>query len=109
MTLSLMRRKNNRIAHRVSVDQPCCFVLQGGAKKIGGSFLCAVFLVSAVNTARGLAPSPTTPPGMNIDDACTEKGMRSVTYSSTAHRSYTDEHTTGNCTRSPSSRAAERA
>ena len=91
VTLSLMRRKNNRIAHRVSVDQPCCRAAQ---KKIGGSFLCAVFLVSAVNTARGLAPSPTTPPGMNIDDACTEKGMRSVTYSSTAHRSYTDEHTT---------------
>ena len=32
--------------------------------------------------------------GMNIDDACTEKGMCSVAYSSTTHRPYTDEHTT---------------
>ena len=38
--------------------------------------------------------SPTTPPGVNIDDACTEKGMCSVAYSSTTHRPYTDEHTT---------------
>eukprot|EP00964_Phaeocystis_antarctica_P125635 scaffold89281_cov91-Phaeocystis_antarctica.AAC.1 len=61
-----MRRKNNRIAHRVSVDQPCCRAAQ---KKIGGSFLCAEFLVSAVNTARGLAPSP-----MGVGSSSPRKG-----------------------------------
>ena len=69
-------------------------------KKGGGSFLCAVLVLSAaVNTARRL--SPTTPPGMNIDDACTEKGMCSVAYSSTTHRPYTvPMNIPRNCTRS---------
>lgn len=46
----------------------------------------------AWNARRGRDLQP--PPEMNIDHACTETRMCSVAYSSTTHRSYTDEHTT---------------
>ena len=57
--------------------------------------MCALLVVSAVcQYGPPSRASPTTPPGVNIDDACREKGMCSVAYSSTTHRPYTDEHAT---------------
>ena len=100
---SLPHRQKKRIAHRVSVDSRrsvrwCNQQLQGPGwrNKIGGGvlFVCGIGRVGCCQYGPPSRASPTTPPGMNIDDACTEKGMCSVAYSSKTHRPYTDEHTT---------------
>ena len=99
MTLSLTGKKNGSRTECRSTAVALC----GGAisscrvaqqNRGGGPFCVRYWSCRLLSIRPAVSRVSNHAAGMNIDDACTEKGMCSVAYSSTTHRPYTDEHTT---------------
>ena len=101
VTLSLTGKKTDR-APSVGRQPSLCAVVQSAAagtrvaqqNRGGGPFCVRYWSCRLLSIRPAVSRVSNHAAGMNIDDACTEKGMCSVAYSSTTHRPYTDEHTT---------------